>query len=151
MTLVGNQQALVAEFSAIRDSQARLARVVERGRRHPPLAETQRVEANRVEGCLARLWLACEFRASGCHFACDSDSAVVKGVAALLCEFYSGYAPAEIISVEPTFLAEIGITQHLTANRRNALTRVRETIRTFAQRQLKTSSSPNEPPSLRRA
>ncbi len=136
MTLVGKQQALVAEFSAICDSQARLAHVIERGRRHPPLAETQRIETNRVEGCLARLWLACEFRGGRCHFACDSDSAVVKGVAALLCEFYSGHAPVEIVSMEPAFLVGIGITQHLTANRRNALTRVRETIRAFAQRQV---------------
>lgn len=145
MTLLGQQQALVAEFSAIGDSQSRLAHVIERGRRHPPLAEMQRVETNRVEGCLARLWLACEFRGGRCHFACDSDSAVVKGVAALLCEFYSGHAPAEIVSVEPAFLVGIGITQHLTANRRNALTRVRETIRTFAQRQVDQMGTPAQP------
>ncbi len=136
MTLVEKQQALVAELSAIADDQSRLAQVVERGRRHSPLAESVRIEANRVEGCLARLWLACEVRGDNCHFTCDSDSAIVKGIAALLCEFYSGHAPVEIVSLEPAFLAEVGITQHLTGNRRNALARVRGTIRAFAQRQL---------------
>ncbi len=142
MTLVEKQQTLVAEFSSIRDAQARLTHVIERGRKHPSLAEAQRTEANRVEGCLARLWLACEIRESDCHFVCDSDSAVVKGIAALLCEFYSDQAADEIVSVEPDFLSEIGLSRQLTGNRRNALTRVRETIRAFAQRQLKT---PNQP------
>jgi TatD DNase family protein len=60
----------------------------------------------------------------------------VKGVAGLLCEFYSGHAPAEILACEPSFLREAGITQHLTPNRRNGLARVWERIRDFAQSHL---------------
>jgi cysteine desulfuration protein SufE len=136
VTLAEKEKALSAEFAGLRDSQARLARVIELGRRHPPLAGTQRIDVNHVEGCLARLWIVCEMRAGLCHFACDSDSAVVKGIAALQCEFYSGERAATVLAAEPTFLAKIGLTQGLTANRRNALTRVRERILAFAQRQL---------------
>lgn len=131
-----------AELSAISDSQARLAYVVERGGQQSPFPEAQRTESNRVEGCLARLWLTCEIRAGHCQFACDSDSAVVKGIAVLLCEFYSGQAPAEVVSVEPLFLSEAGLARHLSGNRRNALTRVRETIRAFALQHLPVTNPP---------
>ena len=54
-------------------------------------------------------------------------------MAGLLCEFYSGHAPAEILAHDPKFLAPLGITQHLTPNRRNALSKVWERIRQFAE------------------
>jgi cysteine desulfuration protein SufE len=74
-----------------------------------------------------------EFREGRCFFVCDSDSLVVKAVAGLLCEFYSGQPPAEILAHDPAFLAPFGITQHLTPNRRNALARVWEHIENFAE------------------
>jgi cysteine desulfuration protein SufE len=91
------------------------------------------VDANLVSGCLAKLWLVAEFHAGRCVFACDSDSLVVKAIAGLLCEFYSGHAPAEILAHDPQFLAPLGITQHLTPNRRNALSKVWDRIRQFAE------------------
>jgi len=63
---------------------------------------------------------------------CDSDSLVVKAIAGLLCDFYSGQPPAEILAHDPRFLAPLGITQHLTPNRRNALAKIWERIRQFA-------------------
>jgi cysteine desulfuration protein SufE len=66
---------------------------------------------------------------------------VVKAIAGLLCDFYSGHAPAEILAHNPDFLAPLGITQHLTPNRRNALAKVWERIRQFAERHLETSNN----------
>ena len=40
--------------------------------------------------------------------------------------------PQEILETDPTFLRDVGITQHLSANRRNALTRVGRIIHQFA-------------------
>ena len=37
------------------------------------------------------------------------------------------------LSLDPGFLAPLGITQHLTPNRRNALSKVWERIRQFAE------------------
>jgi cysteine desulfuration protein SufE len=38
--------------------------------------------------------------------------------------------------MEPDFLADVGITQHLSPNRRNGLTGVREKIKAYAQMQI---------------
>jgi cysteine desulfuration protein SufE len=133
MSLAEKQQRLTAELAALNNGQDRLALLVERVKKLPPLAPEVRTEQNLIPGCLAKLWFVSELRAGKCSFACDSDSLVVKAVAGLLCELYSGHMPAEILAHDPKFLAPLGITQHLTPNRRNALAKVWGHIRQFAE------------------
>jgi cysteine desulfuration protein SufE len=135
-TLAEKRDALCAELGTLRDAQERLNYLVARARQRPGLAETDRTDANRVEGCLAKLWIAPRCTDERCFFAMDSDSLIVKAVAGLLCDFYSGHPPAEILSIDPSFLGPLGINQHLTPNRRNALAKVWEVIRGFARHQL---------------
>lgn len=136
MTIAEKQALLTAELAAFKNGQDRFASLVERAKKNPPLAPELRVEKNLIPGCLAKLWLISEFRDGKCFFICDSDSFVVKAIAGLLCEFYSGQAPAEILAHDPQFLGPLGITQHLTPNRRNALAKVWERIRQFAEKHL---------------
>ena len=133
MTLAEKQQQLSAGLAALKNGQDRLAFLVERAKTFPPLAAGLRTDANLIPGCLAKLWLVPEFRDGRCFFVCDSDSLVVKAVAGLLCEFYSGQPPVEILAHDPAFLAPFGITQHLTPNRRNALAKVWENIKKYAE------------------
>ncbi len=135
MTIEQKKQHLLATLSQISDSQRRFAHVVECGRRQPALEEALKTDQFRVEGCLARLWLVPSFREGRCHFRTDSDSAIMKGVAGLLCEFYSGQTPEEVVTTTPYFLADVGITQHLSPNRRNGLGRIWERMRDFAAAQ----------------
>lgn len=133
MNLAEKQQQLTAKLAALKNGQDRLALLVAQAKKLPSLPTELRVGQNLIPGCLAKLWFVPEFRDGKCCFGCDSDSLVVKAVAGLLCEFYSGHAPAEILAHDPQFLAPLGITQHLTPNRRNALGKVWERIRQFAQ------------------
>ena len=145
MTLAEKQQQLTAELAALKNGQDRLALLVERAKKSPSLAPELRVEKNLIPGCLAKLWFVPQFCDGKCFFVCDSDSLVVKAVAGLLCDFYSGQTPAEILAHDPKFLAPLGITQHLTPNRRNALSKVWERIRQFAE----INSSPSPRPTGR--
>ena len=124
MNLAEKQVKLTSRLAALKSGQDRLACLVEKAKQRPPLAPEQRVDANLIPGCLAKLWFVPGFRDGKCFFACDSDSLIVKAIAGLLCEFYSGHAPAEILAHDPKFLAPLGITQHLTPNRRNALSKI---------------------------
>jgi cysteine desulfuration protein SufE len=133
MTLAEQQQELKASLAQRRDPQERLAWLVEEARRRPMMDAALRTDAHRVEGCLARLWLVRDLREGRCYYQSESDSLIVKAVAGLLCEFYSGHSPAEIRAHPPDFLNELGITQHLTPNRRNGLSRVWTLIREFAE------------------
>ena len=135
MNLAEKQVALTTQLAALNHGQDRLAFLVEQAKRRLPLPPGLRVEKNLIPGCLAKLWFVSEFRDHQCFFRCDSDSLVVRAIAGLLCEFYSGQSPAEIIAHDPGFLAPLGITQHLTPNRRNALAKIWARIRHVAEAQ----------------
>lgn len=131
--LAAKRVVLLARLGALRHPQERLQWLVEQARLRPALAAEWRTETHRVPGCVANLWLIAELRDGRCEFRCDSDSQIVRAVAGLLCEFYSGATPAEVLAMDPVFLDQVGINQHLSANRRNVLSRVWERIRTFAE------------------
>ena len=144
MTLPEKQQQIAAHLAEFRNVQQRLNWLVEQARARPALPQELCVEAHRVPGCMARLWFVAELREGVCQFRTESDSLIIKGIAGLLCELYSGQAPADILAHDPSFLASFGIHQHLTPNRRNSLDRVWEEIRRFATAQEKIRNSGNQ-------
>ena len=133
MTIAEKQRQLTAALGALKTAQDRLGYIVGRGRTAPPLESEFKTEAFRVEGCLAKVWFVPEFAGERCQFRADSDSAIVKGVAVLLCEVCSGQSAEDIVQYSPNFLEELGITQHLTPNRRNSLGKIWQKIQDFAR------------------
>ena len=132
MTLADKQQQLIADYSIIDDPQERLAAVVDRARKTPPLPDAGRTEANRVKGCVSQAWIAAEVRDGRCHFRSDADSPLVRGLLKLLCDFYSDAAPAEVAATEPVLFEELGLARNLSPTRLNGLRSVRAKIREFA-------------------
>jgi cysteine desulfuration protein SufE len=133
MTLKEKQDTLVEEITLIPDAYERLGYIVDRGKKAEGLTEDLRIDSFRIEGCMSQLWVVPSFKDGLCSFRSESDSAIVKGIAELLCQFYSDAKPEEIIATDAEFLGEVGITQHLSPNRRNGLSRIVESIQRFAQ------------------
>lgn len=132
MTLAEKQRQLVADYSVIDDPQERLAAVVDKARRRPPLAETERTEANRVQGCVSLAWVVGDVRDNHCFFRSDADSPLVRGLLVLLCDFYSGVTPADVLATEPALIEQLGLDRNLSPTRLNGLRSVRTIIRDFA-------------------
>jgi cysteine desulfuration protein SufE len=132
VTLAEKQHQLIEDYAIIPDPQERLAAVVDRARRRPPLPETERTEANRVRGCVSLAWVVGEVRAGRCYFRSDADSPLVRGLLVLLCDFYSDATPAEVAATEPALLEELGLARNLSPTRLNGLRSVRARIREFA-------------------
>jgi cysteine desulfuration protein SufE len=132
MTLAEKQLQLIADYGIIDDPQERLAAIVDNARRSPPLPEAERTELNRVKGCISQAWIAAELRDDGCHFRSDADSPLVRGLLKLLCDFYSGAPPSEIVATEPSLLEALGLAQNLSPTRLNGLRSVRAKILEFA-------------------
>ena len=134
MTLDEKERQLAGELDGLPDAPARLAWLIERARQRLMLPPELRLDAYLVEGCLSKLWFVTEFRDGRCWFRSESDSLVVKSVAGLLCDFYSGHPPAEIVNHPPIFLSSVGIPHYLTPNRRGTMGRVWEKIKAFAEK-----------------
>jgi cysteine desulfuration protein SufE len=125
-------QQLVNDLSVIPDAQERLAVVVARARRAPPLPDAERSDAHRVRACVSVVWLVPEWREGLCYFRGDAESPLVRGLVVLLCEFFSGLPPAVIAAADADPLHALGLTQNLSPTRRNGLAATRAAIRAFA-------------------
>lgn len=85
------------------------------------LPEEECIDKFKVKGCQSQVWLKPNYTAGKVTFKANSDAVLVKGIVALIALVYSNSTPAEIIETEPTFLKELGITEHLSMNRTNGL------------------------------
>ena len=132
MSLDTKKRELIDDLSLLPSAQDRLMYIVDQAKKTPHLAAEYRTDDYRVEGCLSNLWFVPEFREGKCFYNVDADSHIVRGIAIVLARFYSGEAPVEILKQDPGFLSEVGVTQHLSPNRRNGLSRLWEKIRGFA-------------------
>jgi len=133
MNLKEKKKSLIAEITLIPDAYERLGYIVDNGKNAGGLPEDLRIDTFKIEGCMSQLWVVPEFKNGLCHYQSESDSAIVKGIANLICDFYSGALPKEIVETNADFLSEVGITQHLSPNRRNGLSRIVESIQRFAK------------------
>lgn len=141
MSIEAKRDALVEELAPFEDHFERFAYIVDRAKTNPPLDEQYKIDAFLIEGCLSRLWIYPEFKDGKCYFHTDSDAAITKGTSALLCGLYSDEKPEDVMRLEPDFLADVGITQHLSPNRRNGLTNVRKRIKAYAELCLKNAAA----------
>jgi len=135
VTLAEKQQQLIDDYCIIDDAQERLAAVVDSARQQPALPESDRTEANRVQGCISQAWIVSELSGGFCRFRSDADSPLVRGLLKLICDLYTGATPTEVVATEPTLLEAIGLARNLSPTRLNGLRSVRAKIRDFAATQ----------------
>lgn len=110
--------------------------IIALGAKLPPLGDEFKTEKYKVDGCLSQVWLhsrIVEDTPKRLEFEADSDSAIVKGLIAVLRALFSGKTAAEILAVDLQEVFErIGLEQHLSPNRRNGLFAMIEEIRRTA-------------------
>ena len=131
-TVADAQRSIVDSFRYLEDWTERYQYLIELGRQLPPFPETKRIEANRLHGCQAGVWLVADYRNGKLDLEATSDAAIVAGLIALLLRVYSGRPPEQILATSPAFIDEIGLAEHLSPHRANGLSVMLARIRTFA-------------------
>ncbi len=94
------------------------------GKKLEPMPDADKTEGNRVKGCQSNVWLVAHPvpGTDRIEFQADSDSAIVKGLVAILWRVYSGQPAKEILTFDiEKLLCDLELDQHLTLNRRNGL------------------------------
>ena len=136
MSIEEKRDELIEELMPFEDHLDRFTYIIDRAKSTDPLSDDCKIDTFLIKGCVSQLWVFPKFKDGKCYYQADSDASITKGTAGLLCELYSNESPEDIVRLEPDFLADVGITQHLSTNRRNGLTGVRERIKAYAQMQI---------------
>ena len=135
---------IVDNFSLLEDWDDRYRYVIELGRALSPLAERDRTEANKVQGCASQVWLATTVHPNGqggpmLTFSGDSDAHIVRGLIAILFAMFSGKQARAILSTDAIAVFErLGLREHLTPQRSNGFRSMVERICADAQAALAT-------------
>lgn len=132
MNLAARQNRTIEELLLIEDAQERLAAIVDRVRSRPALPPSDRVDANRVPGCVSAAWVVVAVHDGRCRFAGDAESPLVRGLVGLLCDLHSDATPAEVLAIEGDPIGALGLDRQLSPTRLNGLRGVRARLRTLA-------------------
>jgi cysteine desulfuration protein SufE len=124
--MAGIIAALKEDFSLIDDWEDRYRYVIELGRGLEPLADSDRTQRNKVQGCASQVWIAVHEDKDGKEprlvFTGDSDALIVKGLIAIIFRLFSGRSPAEILATDAgALLDELDLREHLTPQRSNGV------------------------------
>jgi len=133
MASINNIQAEIVEnFSCLPQWDERYAYLIELGQKMEPLPEAYRQEENIVRGCQSTVWLHRECQDGKVVLQSDSDSLIVKGLAALLMQVFSSQPAEDILKADLTFFEQTGLSKHLSSQRTNGLIAMLEEIKAFA-------------------
>jgi cysteine desulfuration protein SufE len=122
-------------FDFLDDWEDRYRHVIELGRAMPPLDDSFKVPALKVQGCASQVWLRPIIDGGRFDFQGDSDAMIVRGLIAVLHAMYSGVPLAEVGAIDATAeLGRIGLNEHLSSQRSNGLRAMVQRIRDEAAR-----------------
>lgn len=126
------QDRLLAEFEKFPDWDGRYARLIEMGRELVAMPENLKIDANKIKGCQAQVWMFPELRDGRIFFHADSDALITKGIVALLVKVYSGQGPNAILE-EPLYLLDrLELSKYLSPTRSNGLLAMLKQLKLYA-------------------
>lgn len=119
------------------DWEDRYRYLIELGQAMPPLAENERIPANKVHGCASQVWLVTEPQdrdgETVLTYRGESDALIVKGLVAILLALYSGRPAKDVAQTDAVALLDtIGLREHLSTQRANGLAAMVNRIRSDA-------------------
>ena len=124
---------LADTFEFLDDWEDRYRHVIDLGKAMPPLDDSFKVPALKVQGCASQVWLRPVVSAGHFDFEGDSDAMIVRGLIAVLHALYAGVPMAQVSAIDAhAELARLGLNDHLSAQRSNGVRAMVERIRKVA-------------------
>ena len=111
-------QDIIDTFDLLGDWDQRYQYLVEIGERLPAMDPADKTDANRVMECMSTVHVVAKPEGEQLRFEGDCDTAIIKGVVALLVGLFSGKTAAEIevLDVDALFTG-LQLEEHLSPNR----------------------------------
>ena len=123
-------EEIAETFDFLDDWEERYRHVIELGKAMPPLDESFKVPALKVQGCASQVWLRPMPRDGKFDFQGDSDAMIVRGLIAVLHALFAGVPLADVAKIDATAeLGRLGLNEHLSSQRSNGVRAMVERIR----------------------
>ncbi len=127
------ENEIVREFDALPDIDAKYAHLFRLGEALPVMDPAFKNDDTLVRGCQSALWFYFSLDKGQCHLQADSDSMMIKGLAALFVRLINGQEPAAVVNISLDFIDRISVSK-LASNRNNGLLTMLDHIKNEAKR-----------------
>ncbi|MCW3128440.1 MAG: Fe-S metabolism protein SufE [Bacteroidetes bacterium] len=126
------EDEIVEEFDQYEDQMDKYEYIIEQGRLLPALPEEYKTDDFMVKGCQSKVWLRAYMEGNVMRIQVDSNTAITKGIAALLWRVLSGQKPGDIVNAKLDFIDRTSLRSHLSSQRSNGLSAMIVKIRNYA-------------------
>ncbi|HRJ54429.1 MAG TPA: SufE family protein [Candidatus Thiothrix moscowensis] len=126
-----------SDFAFLDDWEQRYQYLTELGEALEPMPETEKTEDNRVKACMSKVWVRALPDPDGSGkviFHGDCDTAIIKGVVALLVNLFSSKSPQQIVDMDVDALFDqIQLAENLSPTRHVGIYAIVDKMRAQAQ------------------
>lgn len=127
---------VLSNFELFDEWEDKYVYLMELGKKLPPLASEEKSETNRIHGCQAEVWVKTDFDENSpprLYLSGDSNSAIVKGLVAVVILIFSGLTANEVAATnEKPVFTRLGLDQYLSPTRKVGLASMVKTIKLTA-------------------
>ena len=110
---------LAERLNSTSDPRKRYEYVLWLAKKLPSMPPELQTEERKVKGCVSQVFIASDLVEGRLHWQGDSDALITKGLLALLIKGLEHLTPAEVMAVDPGFIAATGLQASLTPSRAN--------------------------------
>ena len=126
------EDEIVEEFSQFEYQMDKYEYIIDQGKLLPPLDPQYMTDDFMVKGCQSKVWLRAYKEDDRMMIQVDSNTAITKGIAALLWRVLNGQKPADILDSNLNFISRTELRSHLSSQRSNGLSAMILKLRHYA-------------------
>ena len=128
-------EAYKKDFAWLADDNEKVEYIIDLGKKNVPLDPSEKNDDTLVKGCSSRAWLVMECDDNGkIHIKAEGESALAKGMIALLLSLFNDRTAEEILSFDPRQLYTLGLDSLLSPVRQQGLEAFLGYVYGFAQK-----------------
>lgn len=118
-SLPPNLAKIVDRFQSRPNPKQKYEQLLWYAKKLPSIDDADRIEANKVKGCVSKVYITAKLEDGKVCYQGDSDAQLVKGLVAFLIEGLNELPPETIMQIEPDFIEDTGLKVSLTPSRAN--------------------------------
>lgn len=137
-SIVDRQEKIRAKFASFTDPDDKWKFLLDLARDHKGMDASLKAEKFIIQGCASTMYLVPKFDGAKIHFEMDVEGGttnplISRGLGALALQIFNDMAPADILSVDPTFFQKIGLNVGLSPTRSNGFASLLKQIYLYAR------------------
>lgn len=137
-SIIDRQKKIRAKFASFTDPDDKWKFLLDLAREHKGMDASLKAEKFIIQGCASTMYLVPKFDGAKIHFEMDVEGGttnplISRGLGALALQIFNDMAPADILSVDPTFFQQIGLNVGLSPTRSNGFASLLKQIYLYAR------------------